>query len=107
MRETKNTVKQTVAVKVTLNKGLVQCEPCCAYVRRGQTIDWGSAKDKSFAIHLGYDSPFAIVHHQSTRQQHLLLKIAKDIPYGRYKYTIALFDGIRVWIEDPEFIVRR
>ncbi len=106
MSKTKAVAKKPVAVKIALKNGLVQCDPFCPHVQWGQAIEWIGYKDFPFTIHLGYDSPFAIVHHQMSRQKRIRLVIAKNIPLGWYKYTIALFDGSKVWIEDPEFIVR-
>ncbi len=106
MRKTKVVAKKPVPVKISLKNGLVQCEPFCPHVHRGQAIEWTYFKKFPFAIHLGYDSPFEIVHYQMSGQNHIRLVIAKDIPLGWYKYSIALFDGRKVWIEDPEFIVR-
>ncbi|MBU4404275.1 MAG: hypothetical protein L6428_03320 [Candidatus Aminicenantes bacterium] len=107
MRETKTAAKRIVPVTITLKDGLVQCNPNCAYVRRGQTIEWNSTKNFPFTIHLGYNSPFTREQLQAPKQKPILFNIPKNTPHGRYKYVIALFDGSKVWIEDPEFIVRR
>lgn len=106
MERRKSKAEKIVPVKITLSKGLVQCAPCRTYVRRGESIEWDCAKNFPFAIHLGYDSPFAKVHHQALRQQRIRLNIAKNTPCGSYKYIIAVFNGSKVWIEDPELIIR-
>jgi hypothetical protein len=106
MQDPKNGCKSTVEVTVALKDDIVQCTPDCAYVCRGQTIEWKCERDFPFAIHLGYDSPFERVHHHAPKQQRIRLDIAKNTPRGRYKYVVAVFDGSNVWIEDPQMIVR-
>jgi hypothetical protein len=96
-----------VTVTVALKDGIVQCTPDCVYARRGQTIEWKCQENFPFAIHLGYDSPFERVHHQAPQKQPIRLNIPSDIPRGRYKYVIAVFDGSNVWIEDPYMIIQR
>jgi plastocyanin len=106
MENQKNECKSTVTVNIALKDGIVQCTPDCIYVRRGQTIEWQCEKDFPFAIHLGYDSPFERAHHQAPRQELIRLNIPKETPRGRYKYVVALYDGSRVWIEDPMMVIR-
>jgi plastocyanin len=105
MQDTKVECKSTVEVAIALEGGMVQCTPDCVYAHRGQTIEWKCQEDFPIAIHLGYDSPFDRVHHQATRKQSIRLKITNDTRRGRYKYVVAVFDGEKVWIEDPQLIV--
>ncbi len=106
MQNTKTECKSTVAVTIALRDGMVQCTPDCVYARHGQAIEWKCEGDLAFAIHLGYDSPFERVHHQAPRQQPIRLDITNAIHRGRYKYVVAVFDGEKVWIEDPQIIIR-
>lgn len=107
MQDQKTECKSTVTVTVALKDGIVQCTPDCAYVRRGQNIEWKCERDFAFAIHLGYDSPFERAQYQVPRQERIRLNIPKEIPHGRYKYVVALYDGEKVWIEDPQLIILR
>jgi hypothetical protein len=96
-----------VQVTIVLEDAIVKCTPACAYLRRGQTIEWICQGNFPFAIHMGYDTPFEKEHYQAPPRQSIRLSIAPSHRYGRYKYTVAVFDGENVWIEDPELIIRR
>ncbi|MEI6613882.1 MAG: hypothetical protein WCL37_03215 [Chrysiogenales bacterium] len=107
MQDTKAECKSTVTVTIALKDGIVHCTPDCVYMRRGQNIEWKCEGDFPFAVHLGYDSPFEREQYHAPRQQRIRLDLANDARYGRYKYVVAIFDGEKVWIEDPQIIIRR
>ena len=77
-------------------------------VRRGDTITWICQKsDAHFAVDCGYDSPFPTRHFQGRPgQTRVGDKIRTQVPEGRYKYTVAVWDDEGVWTDDPEFIIR-
>lgn len=100
-------MQDTKSVTVTIEDGIVQCNPASAYVHKGQTLTWICKEGFPFAIHLGYDSPFDEVHLQAHGKDGINLFTNNGTPCGRYKYVVAISDGRNVWIEDPEFIIRR
>jgi hypothetical protein len=95
-----------VTVTIAIENGMVKCEPACAYVRPGESIIWECPAGFPYAIHLGYGSPFKKVHHQKPGRERIELSIPQGTHHARVKYTVAVFDGTNVWIEDPEVIIR-
>jgi len=104
-RKTMEPQAVTVRIYVDPEEGVLKTDPACAYVRRGDKIVW-ECPTGPFAIHLGYGSPFKKVHHQKPGREKFELPIPQDTPHCRIKYSVAVFDGTNVWIEDPEVIIR-
>jgi len=107
MKDKKKRKSVDVTVKITLDDGktTISCNPVCAYVSPGDTISWQCAKGLVFAIHLGYGSPFDKIHHHQEKGK-LKLSIPPGKLHYRVKYTVAVSNGYKVWIEDPEIIIR-
>ena len=105
MSERKPREPEAVPVTITIENGMVKCDPACAYVSPGGSIVW-DCQAGPFAIHLGYGSPFKKIHHQKPGQERLELPIPQGTRHCRIKYTVAVYYGANVYIEDPEVIIR-
>jgi hypothetical protein len=93
--------------KYRLNDGAKQ-EFLTFRVSPGDRITWVCQNPTDhFAIDCGYVSPFPTRHFRGHQAQE---RTGNSVPAnalpGRYKYTVAVWDGQELWMDDPEFIIR-
>jgi hypothetical protein len=86
-------------------------KPSCG-TRRDETIEWFCQGTGYYAIHIGWESPFDETTLETTLQAPLGKRISRRIPSharrGRYKYTVVVVDTDlkRIFVDDPEFIIK-
>jgi hypothetical protein len=75
-------------------------------VCRGDKIEWQC--EFPYAIHLGSNSPLNRMAYSSEKEANGKIRdfVMEEMPYGSYKYSIAVYNGKKVIIEDPFIIVR-
>lgn len=96
------------ALRIALTGAGLQVTPARITVPAGTTLEWSS--DLDFAIAVQRDStlfgkvlpPAAL---RGSAQAPVRAAISADAPAGTYKYSVAVWDGEKVWMVDPEIIV--
>ena len=89
-------------VTITVVKGKIVCNPWKLEVKRGTKVKFDYADP--FAVHFGGKTPFPHVSFNGSGSI-VTEPIPSDMPYGVYKYFIAVYDGTRVLTEDPDIII--
>jgi hypothetical protein len=89
------------------------CSPWRAGANPNSTVVWkarhgGNKQNIHFAVHFGTDSPFAVFGGTGHGNQDVSLPVKYDHATGGakvFKYTVAIWDGQKVHITDPEIII--
>lgn len=74
----------------------------------GQTVRWYTNQNLHFAVHFSGNSPFDVLYAYGDKANdvNLDVKYDPDVSGARaFKYTIAVWDGTKVHISDPEIII--
>ena len=94
-------------IKVTVKDGEFDYDgKTCVCVEPGDAVIWEyPGRGGQFAVQFGFESPFAF-HGFKTRPSgtNIAAEIEEKRP-GLYKYSIAVYDGSRLWLDDPVIII--
>ena len=77
-------------------------------VRPNETMEWLCNGEGFYAIYLGWESPFEEMSFQKPLGERISIRIPEKPRWGRYKYSVVVFDAIqeRIFVDDPHFIIR-
>jgi hypothetical protein len=89
-----------------LNGEQIEYQPETVCLKRNESVIFQCIDGHTFSVDFGYNSPLGKKSFQALRGDQIRVKVPNDTQYGKYKYTIAIFDGEKVWIEDPYMIIR-
>ena len=101
---------QEPVVRISLTPTGVQVTPESVTVGPGQAIQWSSELPFALAVEgnarlFGQELPPAALRGRENAPVRATVGAAAEA--GRYKYSVAVWDGENVWVVDPEIIVRR
>ena len=106
---------RTVKITIKVEDGDFSYVPCLPIVYRNQWIEWECEPEYAFAVHPGWNSPqdvkknspFKKGRYRVEKEGIIKAKVEHDAPHGRYEYFVAVFDGEKIWTDDPFFILPR
>lgn len=106
MAVTKEFEKHTITIDIR-NGEIVYDKPK-VITGPGDVIGWKcEVKNAHFAVHFDPISPLALNRASALGEESINDEILLEASSGRYKYFVAVFDGKRIYTDDPELIVRR
>jgi len=69
-------------------------------------IKWINDEQCAFSISFGWDSPFGECYLQAREGETIKTEVPAEAQNGDFKYTIAVYDDGKVWIDDPRIIIK-
>lgn len=102
----KKSREHTVRIVVDKDGNLTYDNPVI-WVDRGDSIIWECQGDYPFAVHVGWNSPLDKGRYQAPKGRKITANVPENALPGHYPYTVAVYEGERIWTDDPELIVRR
>jgi hypothetical protein len=95
-------------IKIVVDKeGNFSYDNPLIWVDRGAKIIWECQGGYPFAVHLGWDSPLDKGRYRASKKEKIVARVLNDARAGYYQYTVVVYDGEKIWTDDPELIVRR
>jgi len=94
-------------VKVTFQSGKFEYDYPEIRIVPGERLIWQNTHSTHhIAIHIGWDSPLLQTSYQAGPGESIEADVPFNAPQGDYKYLVAIFDGEKIWMDDPRFIIR-
>lgn len=98
-----------VAISISLVEGEITCDPDPAHAKFRDEIQWKS--EYPFTVFFGKNSPFEKKNFQGSAKTKnmagapVLLHVEEMGNPIRFKYNVAVWDGEKIAIADPELII--